>query len=290
VGQKVNPIGLRTGIIRSWSSAWFDERNFAEKLHEDLYLRKYLAQRLKGAGVAGILIERTAKQLTLTIRTARPGVVIGRKGAEVDKLKAELRRLTSRDVQVNIFEIKRPELEAKLVADMIAGQLEGRVSFRRAMKKAMQTTMRMGAEGIKIQCSGCLGGAEMSRQEGYMEGRVPLHTLRADIDYGTGEAKTSYGVIGIKVWVYKGEVMPKGEAHAALPATAVPAVAQPGAAPAEPKRAKKPAPKVGAKRAPARPRPEGEKKAARKTEPAVAPKTTIKRAKKIVKEDTEKKD
>jgi small subunit ribosomal protein S3 len=207
VGQKVNPIGLRLGIIRSWSSAWFDERNFAEKLHEDLYLRKYLSQRLKGAGVAGIQIERTAKQLTLTIRTARPGVVIGRKGAEVDKLKAELRRLTSRDVQLNIFEIKRPELEAKLVADMIAGQLEGRVSFRRAMKKAMQTTMRMGAEGIKIQCSGCLGGAEMSRQEGYMEGRVPLHTLRADIDYALTVAKTDYGTIGVKVWICRGEVI-----------------------------------------------------------------------------------
>ena len=214
MGQKVNPIGLRTGIIRTWSSAWFDERNFAEKLHEDLYLRKYLAQRLKGAGVAGIQIERTAKQLTLTIRTARPGVVIGRKGAEVDKLKAELRRLTSRDVQVNIFEIKRPEIEAKLVADMIAGQLEGRVSFRRAMKKAMQTTMRMGAEGIKILCSGCLGGAEMSRQEGYMEGRVPLHTLRADIDYALSVAKTDYGTIGVKVWICRGEIIGKDQVSA----------------------------------------------------------------------------
>jgi small subunit ribosomal protein S3 len=200
---------MRLGIIRTWNSAWFDERNFADKLHEDLYLRKYLNQRLKGAGVAGIQIERTPKQLTLTIRTARPGIVIGRKGAEVDKLKAELRNLTKRDVQVNIFEIKRPEVEAKLVADMIASQLEGRVSFRRAMKKAMQTTMRMGAEGVKVLCSGCLGGAEMSRQEGYMEGRVPLHTLRADIDYALSVAKTTYGTIGVKVWICKGEVIGK---------------------------------------------------------------------------------
>ena len=211
MGQKVNPIGMRLGIIRTWNSAWFNERSFADKLHEDLYLRRYLAQRLKGAGVAGIQIERTPKQLTLTIRTARPGIVIGRKGAEVDKLKAELRNLTRRDVQVNIFEIKRPELEAKLVADMIAQQLEGRVSFRRAMKKAMQTTMRMGAEGIKLQCSGCLGGAEMSRREGYMEGRVPLHTLRADVDYALSVAKTNYGTIGCKVWICKGEVIGKNQ-------------------------------------------------------------------------------
>ncbi|MBU0508697.1 30S ribosomal protein S3 [bacterium] len=209
MGQKVNPVGMRLGIIRTWNSAWFDERSFADKLHEDLYLRKYLAQRLKGAGVAGIQIERTPKQLTLTIRTARPGIVIGRKGAEVDKLKAELRNLTQRDVQVNIFEIKRPELEAKLVADLIAQQLEGRVSFRRAMKKALQTTMRMGAEGVKILCSGCLGGAEMSRQEGYMEGRVPLHTLRADVDYSLSVAKTTYGTVGVKVWICKGEVIGK---------------------------------------------------------------------------------
>lgn len=209
MGQKVHPVGLRLGIIKTWSSAWFDERNFADKLEEDLYLRKYLNQRLKGAGVAGIQFERTPKKLIITIRTARPGIVIGRKGAEVDKLKAELRSLTKRDVQVNIFEIKRPELEAKLVADMIAQQLEGRVSFRRAMKKAMQTTMRMGAEGIKIQCSGRLGGAEMSRTEGYKEGRTPLHTLRADIDYALTVARTTYGTIGVKVWICKGEVIGK---------------------------------------------------------------------------------
>lgn len=200
---------MRLGGIRTWNSAWFDERSFADKLHEDLYLRKYLTQRLKQASVAGIQIERTPKQLTLTIRTSRPGIVIGRKGAEVDKLKAELKKLTSRDVQVNIYEIKRPELEAKLVADMIASQLEGRVSFRRAMKKAIQTTMRMGAEGIKVMCSGCLGGAEMSRVEGYREGRVPLHTLRADIDYALSVAKTAYGTIGVKVWICRGEVIGK---------------------------------------------------------------------------------
>jgi small subunit ribosomal protein S3 len=209
LGQKVNPNSLRLGIIRTWNSAWFEEKNFADKLHEDLYLRKYLTQRLKGAGVAGIQIERTPKQLTLTVRTARPGIVIGRKGAEVDKLKAELRSITNKDVQVNIFEIKRPELEAKLVADMIASQLEGRVSFRRAMKKAIQTTMRMGAEGIKVLCSGRLGGAEMSRTEGYKEGRIPLHTLRADIDYALTVARTAYGTIGVKVWICKGEVIGK---------------------------------------------------------------------------------
>ena len=217
MGQKVHPVGLRLGIIKTWSSTWFDERNFADKLEEDLYLRKYLNQRLKGAGIAGILFERSPKKLVITIRTARPGIVIGRKGAEVDKLKAELRSLTNRDVQVNIFEIKRPELEAKLVADMIAQQLEGRVSFRRAMKKAMQTTMRMGAEGIKIRCSGRLGGAEMSRTEGYKEGRTPLHTLRADIDYALTVAQTTYGSIGVKVWICKGEIIGNQQGNAQAP-------------------------------------------------------------------------
>ena len=213
MGQKVNPIGFRVGVIRTWNSHWFDERNFADKLEEDLYLRKYLMQRLKGASVAGITFERTPKMLTLTIRTARPGIVIGRKGAEVDKLKAELKKLTKREVQVNIYEIKRPELEAKLVADMIAQQLEGRVSFRRAMKKAIQTTMRMGAEGIKVLVSGRLGGAEMSRTEGYKEGRTPLHTLRADIDYACSVARTTYGTIGCKVWICRGEVIGKGKVN-----------------------------------------------------------------------------
>jgi len=194
-------------------------------------------------------------------------------------------------VHVNIEEIRKPETDAQLIADSIAQQLEKRIMFRRAMKRAMQNAMRLGAQGVKIMSSGRLNGHEIARTEWYREGRVPLHTLRADIDFGMGTAKTSYGTIGIKVWVYKGEVMPKGEAQAALGATtaAAPAAVQPEA-PSEPKRAKKPAPKVGAKRAAAKPRPEGEKKAARKTEPAAAPKTTVKRTRKIVKEDAEKKD
>ena len=212
MGQKTNPIGMRLGIIKTWNSNWFDEKNFADKLHEDLYLRRYLLSRLKGAGVAKIQIERTPKKVTLAIHTARPGIVIGRKGAEVDKLKAELRQITQKDVQVNIIEIKRPELEAALVADTIARQLEGRVSFRRAMKKSIQTTRRMGAEGVKIICSGRLGGAEMSRSEGYKEGRIPLHTLRADIDYALAVANTTYGTIGVKVWICKGEILGKKEA------------------------------------------------------------------------------
>jgi small subunit ribosomal protein S3 len=211
VGQKTNPVGLRLGINKTWDSNWFDERNFADKLHEDLYLRRYLTSRLKGAGVAKVQIERTPKQITLTIHTARPGIVIGRKGAEVDKLKAELKHLTQKDVQVNIFEIKRPELEAALVADAVARQLEGRVSFRRAMKKAIQTTRRMGAEGVKVICSGRLAGAEMSRTEGYKDGRIPLHTLRADIDYALAIAKTTYGTIGVKVWICKGEILGRKE-------------------------------------------------------------------------------
>jgi small subunit ribosomal protein S3 len=211
VGQKTNPIGLRLGIIKTWNSNWFDEKNFADKLHEDLYLRRYLSSRLKGAGVAKVQVDRTPRQVVLTIHTARPGIVIGRKGVEVDKLKAELRQITQKDVQVNIIEIKRPELEAVLVADTVARQLEGRVSFRRAMKKAIQTTRRMGAEGVKIICSGRLGGAEMSRTEGYKDGRIPLHTLRADIDYALAVARTTYGAIGVKVWICKGEILGKKE-------------------------------------------------------------------------------
>jgi len=211
VGQKTNPVGMRLGIIKTWDSNWFDEKKFADKLHEDLYLRRYLSSRLRGAGVAKVQIERTPRKVTLAIRTARPGIVIGRKGAEVDKLKAELRHITQKDIQVNIIEIKRPELEAALVADTIARQLEGRVSFRRAMKKAIQSTRRMGAEGVKIICSGRLGGAEMSRSEGYKDGRIPLHTLRADIDYALVVAKTTYGTIGVKVWICKGEILGKTE-------------------------------------------------------------------------------
>ncbi|MBU0520519.1 30S ribosomal protein S3 [bacterium] len=209
MGQKVHPVGLRLGINKTWSSHWFDEKNFAEKLQEDLLLRRYLNKRLNNAGIAGVTIGRTPKRIVLTINTARPGVVIGQKGRNVEILKNELKTLTSKEVQLNVIEIKRPELEAQLVAEGIARQLEGRVSFRRAMKKAITATRRMGAEGIKITCSGRLGGAEMARRESYKEGRIPLHTLRADIDYAFTIAKTTYGTIGVKVWICKGEIFGK---------------------------------------------------------------------------------
>lgn len=207
MGQKANPVGLRLGINRTWFSNWFDERHFADKLAEDLFLRNYLEKRLQNAGVARIEIERTLKQVTINIHTARPGVVIGRKGADVDKLRDEMKRLTAKDVQVNILEIKRPEMEAALVAEALAKQLEGRVSFRRAMKRALQSSRRMGAEGVKIICSGRLGGSEMSRAESYKDGRIPLHTLRADIDYSLKVAYTAMGTIGVKVWICKGEIL-----------------------------------------------------------------------------------
>ncbi|MCB0282329.1 MAG: 30S ribosomal protein S3 [Calditrichae bacterium] len=209
MGQKVNPVGLRLGIIRAWNSSWFDEKNFAQKLEEDLKLRKYIKNRLNKAAVSKIEIERTAKRVILTVHTARPGIVIGKKGAEVDKLREELKALTGKDVQININEIKKPELDAYLVAENIARQLEGKVSFRRAMKKAITSTMRLGAEGIKIMCGGRLGGAEMARTEQYKEGRIPLHTLRADIDYATFTSHTTYGAIGVKVWIFNGEVIGK---------------------------------------------------------------------------------
>jgi small subunit ribosomal protein S3 len=227
-----------------------------------------------------VLIERPAKDARITIFSARPGVVIGKKGEEIESLKSELRRIMGvQQVHVNIEEIRKPEIDAQLIADSIAQQLEKRIMFRRAMKRAMQNAMRLGAQGIKIMSAGRLNGIEIARTEWYREGRVPLHTLRADIDYGMGEAKTNYGVIGIKVWVYKGEVIPKAEALAAAAAGAAVPVPQPEA-PVEPKRAKKPAPRPGARRAPARPRPEGEKKAA-----AAAPKTTVKKKKTVEKKD-----
>lgn len=207
MGQKVNPKGFRLGVIRTWDSNWFDERDFAKKLSEDIMLRRYVRNRLQKASISKIEISRTPKQITLTIHTARPGIVIGRKGAEVDKLREELQRVTGKDVQLNINEIKRPELDAYLVAESIASQLEGKVSFRRAMKKAIQSTMRMGAEGIRICCSGRLGGAEMARVEQYKEGRIPLHTLRADIDFARTTSRTTYGAIGVKVWICRGEVI-----------------------------------------------------------------------------------
>jgi small subunit ribosomal protein S3 len=207
LGQKTNPIGFRLGIVRDWESTWFDERNFSGILAEDLMLRKYIKSRLQRAGVSGVHIARTARKITLTINTARPGIVIGRKGQEVDKLKEELQRLTQKDIQLNINEIKRPELDAYLVAENIASQLTAKISFRRAMKKAITSTMRMGAEGIRVVCSGRLGGAEMARTEQYKQGRIPLHTLRADIDYARATAMTTYGAIGVKVWICRGEIM-----------------------------------------------------------------------------------
>lgn len=209
MGQKANPIGNRLGIIRGWDSNWYGGKNYSEKLVEDEKIRKYLLARLAKGGVSRIVIERTLKLITVTIHTARPGIVIGKGGAEVDKLKEEVKKLTKKEVQINIFEIKRPELDAQLVADGIARQLEARISFRRAMKQSVASTMRMGAEGIKINCSGRLGGAEIARSEQYKEGRVPLHTFRADIDYALAEALTTYGLIGIKVWICKGEVFGK---------------------------------------------------------------------------------
>ncbi|MFC1544052.1 30S ribosomal protein S3 [Gemmatimonadota bacterium] len=208
MGQKTHPIGFRLGIIKDWDSKWYAERgNFADLLEEDLTVRKYLWQRLARAAVSRIVIERAPKRVTVTIHSARPGVVIGRKGSEVDKLKEELQHLTGKDIYINIQEVKRPEIDAQLVAESIARQLENRVSFRRAMKKAIASAMRMGSEGIKITCSGRLGGAEMGRTESYNEGRVPLHTLRADIQFARETAFTTYGTIGVKVWMFHGEVL-----------------------------------------------------------------------------------
>ncbi len=209
MGQKANPIGNRLGIVRGWESNWYGGKNYADKLVEDEKIRNYLKARLAKGSISKIVIERTMKLITVTIHTARPGIIIGKGGKEVDKLKEEIKKLTKKEVQINIFEIKRPELDARLVADSIARQIEGRISFRRAIKMAIASTMRMGAEGIKVKCSGRLAGAEIARVEGYHEGRVPLHTLRADIDYALSEAHTQYGRIGVKVWICKGELYGK---------------------------------------------------------------------------------
>ena len=209
MGQKVNPIGFRLGVIKGWDSNWYGGKDFAEKLVEDEKIRKYILARIPKGGISKIIIERTLKRITITVNTARPGVVIGKGGQEVDKIKEELKKLTNKDVQINIFEIKRPELDAKLVGESIAQQLQARISFRRAMKQAIASALRVGAEGIKVQVSGRLGGAEMARTEHYKEGRTPLHTLRADIDYALSEAQTVYGKLGIKVWIFKGEVYGK---------------------------------------------------------------------------------
>jgi small subunit ribosomal protein S3 len=207
MGQKTSPIGFRLGIVKPWRSRWFNQKNMPEWLAEDEMIRSYLKNRLSHAAISRVEIERTPKRITVMIYTARPGVVIGRKGSEVDKLRDELARLTDDDVSIKVEEVKRPELDAQLVADNIAFQLAQRISHRRAMKKAVTSAMRMGAEGIKIQCGGRLGGTEISRTEGYHEGRVPLHTLRADIDFAKSTSKTTFGTIGVKVWIFKGEVL-----------------------------------------------------------------------------------
>jgi small subunit ribosomal protein S3 len=207
MGQKVNPVGLRLGINRTWDSRWFARKDYSALLHEDIKLRKFLTNRLQQAGVSRIVVERAAKKARITIHSARPGVVIGKKGADIEKLRADIGKMTSSEVSLNIVEIRKPEIDAKLIADGIAQQLERRVAFRRAMKRAVQSAMRLGALGIRINCSGRLGGAEIARMEWYREGRVPLHTLRADVDFGYGTAKTTYGTCGVKVWVFKGEVM-----------------------------------------------------------------------------------
>jgi len=209
MGQKTNPIGLRLGIIKGWDSNWFGGNNYEQKLLEDDQIRKYLNARLSKAGISKILIERTLKLVTVTIFTARPGIIIGKGGQEVDKLKEELKKITQKEIQINISEIKRPELDAVIVATSIAKQIEGRISYRRAIKTSIASTMRIGAEGIKVLISGRLGGAEMARGEIYKEGRIPLHTLRADIDYALVEAQTTYGLIGVKVWICKGEIYGK---------------------------------------------------------------------------------
>jgi small subunit ribosomal protein S3 len=207
MGQKTHPRGFRLGVVKPWRSRWYAERTFADLLREDETIRKYMHQRLSHAAVAQVEIDRKPQKIVVTVHTARPGVVIGKQGAEVDKLRDELAHLTKSEVSINVEEIKRPEIDAQLVADSIAHQLQQRISFRRAMKRSVQSAMRAGAEGIRVKVAGRLGGAEIARTEGYHEGRVPLHTLRADIDYGTSTAKTTYGTIGVKVWIFKGEVV-----------------------------------------------------------------------------------
>jgi small subunit ribosomal protein S3 len=207
MGQKANAIGLRLGVNKSWDSRWFAEKNYSKLLQEDLMLRRYLMKKLSVAGVSKVLIERPAKLARITVYTARPGVIIGKKGSDIEKLRKEIVKMVGGDASLNIVEIKKPEIDAKLVADNIAQQLERRIAFRRAMKRAVQSAMRLGALGIRVNCSGRLGGAEIARMEWYREGRVPLHTLRADIDYGVARANTTYGICGIKVWIFKGEIM-----------------------------------------------------------------------------------
>jgi len=294
MGQKINPIGFRLAVNKNWSSRWYaNSRQFAAMLADDVRVRAFLRKKLAHASVGRVVIERPAKDARITIYSARPGVVIGKKGEEIEALKAELRRIMGvQQVHVNIEEIRKPEIDAQLIADSIAQQLEKRIMFRRAMKRAMQNAMRLGAQGIKIMSSGRLNGIEIARTEWYREGRVPLHTLRADIDYGFGEAKTTYGVIGIKVWVYKGEILPRNEAQLAQPGAATDAVDDPNLA----KKAKKPVPRPGQKRPGAKADGDAAKRpAARRTAPKkegeseagadAKPKATVKRTRKIVKDD-----
>lgn len=215
MGQKVNPIGLRLGITKTWISNWFARENFGDYLHEDMVVRNYLRKRLEHGGISMVGIDRTARKVTVTISTSRPGIVIGRKGEEVERLKAELQHLTQKEIQINIKEVKRPEMDAQLVADNIARQIQKRVSYKKAIKKAISTAMRMGAEGIRVGVGGRLNGAEIARTETYKEGRVPLHTLRADIDYATTTSHTTYGCVGVKVWICKGEVITGKDRNAA---------------------------------------------------------------------------
>lgn len=292
MGQKINPIGFRLAVNRNWSSRWYaNSRTFGPMLADDIKVRAFLKKKLAHASVSRVVIERPAKDARITIYSARPGIVIGKKGEEIEALKTQLRTLMGvTQVHVNIEEIRKPETDAQLIADSIAQQLEKRIMFRRAMKRAMQNAMRLGAQGIKIMSSGRLNGHEIARTEWYREGRVPLHTLRADIDYGLGEAKTTYGVIGVKVWVYKGEMAPRPEAQAAAGHAAAPSSDEPAPA----KRAKKPAPRAATKRAPAKDKPTGDvparKPAARRAprkaaNPADKPKTTVKRTRKVAKPD-----
>jgi small subunit ribosomal protein S3 len=213
LGQKVNPIGLRLGIVKTWDSRWYAEKNYAKFLQEDISLRKYIKNKLYHAGISKIEIERTANRVKITIRAARPGIIIGQKGSEIEKLQKEIQKKIQREISINIQEVRRVETDAQLVAENVALQLERRVAFRRAMKKGVTASLKFGAQGIKIACAGRLGGAEIARAEWYREGRVPLHTLRADIDYGFAEARTTYGAIGIKVWIYKGEILPVARAR-----------------------------------------------------------------------------
>ena len=211
MGQKTNPVGLRLGIVKTWDSRWFAKKGYAELLREDIFIRKYITSRLQRAGISKVIIDRAPKKITVTIHTARPGIVIGRKGTEVDQLRDELQHITKKEIHVNIQEVEKPEVDAQLVAEHVASQIEQRVSHRRAMKKAIASAMRAGAQGIKIMCKGRLSGAEMARVEQYMEGRVPLHTLRADVDYARGTARTTYGTTGVKVWVFHGEIFGEPE-------------------------------------------------------------------------------